>query len=479
MAQANPQRPSIWDRIGQIPGLLNTPFPPGYGKDPFSLGTGVPGMNSMNWMAGLGGVDPLTGLSSDGILDLPAGADLSIINPAVQPSTPAPDLNALMQGLMGGSSLGTDTILGPAVGGASVPSAPKHVPLPPPSTVRPDLPEAPTIPLPDYSKSDAAFEAGRPREVGRPVGLTPEEQKKLMMGDVLQGLAGGFFQADPDASLGEKILAAGIGSIGGMGAGKTREITTKKDEAEQLRQWEMQQENAQRSYQLQLAGYNSDQANAIAEIQGRNAQMEYQSALEQVKADLEYDRDQWRYGIESARDENAARSEAAQWGYYQAREENEAARANATEILKIENGVAFVTLTDKNGNRVLRKEPVYSGFEQALGLLGGGTTGAIGLLQSTQGNPLMASQALGALLYARGGSAAYSDLLGPDLYEKLQEMVETQMGASNTNTLTQYGAEGNQQALAQRNQIERYFLAKELMADPALLKRALEILGGQ
>jgi hypothetical protein len=319
------------------------------------------------------------------------------------------------------------------------------------------LPNAPNIPLPDYRKSNAAMEAAKPGPLakpdygasdalfaqGAPTATSPEDLQKLKKGSILQGISQGFFQAD-GKSLSDKILAAGIGALGGMGDYSSKEAALSEKDKEAMRQYSLlgagrqegraqetanvlnQQEAQQRAYDLQLAGHEQHQAEAIAQVQQQHVENQFQLQLKQADLDAQYMRDR------------------------------------QTKFLGQVKGGFLMQETDPDGNVQVKVHKIDDPLDMAA-LTGLDSTQAMTTYLQLLSPGLPKLQGIVTILDSKGAiDAVFGDAAN-----------EVRKNAADTGVqYTQFGAEGQKRGLKDQIARTHFDLANLLAQNPDLLKKA-------
>lgn len=354
---------------------------------------------------------------------------------------PEQDPNLILAGLMGDSGGDSSVIdLGKA------PGAPR-------------IPKPPVLPMPDFAKARAATEAAKPGDLavpdytqsdalfaaGKPEGMSPEEYAKLKKGSVLSGIAKGFFQAPSNAGLGQQILAAGIGALGGMGDYSSQEAELSRKDKEAQRQYSLQgaqrtetraetlanienQQNLQRrTWENMVAGQEYNIALANAQVQQDNAKMQWDASIEQVKLDAQNLRD------------------------------------NQTRFLGQTKGGFLMEETGPDGNRRVTVHQLGDEIEAA-GLVptdtDEGKSTYLGMLSPG------VSKIKGLVYLLRQDGA--EDAVFGDAYKKVLENTQS-VGLDNT----QFGTAGEKTGLAQKLARQNFDLANILLHDPGAMQRAI------
>lgn len=313
----------------------------------------------------------------------------------------------------------------------------------------PQLPKAPTFQTPDYSVARAKLTPPDfPESFDRlqaPYRMTPEDEKQLINSGLLGGAAQGFFQAPSDAFLGEKLLAAGVGTLGGLGSAKENIFDRKRAEERETQDYwlkradiEQRVSAANTAYSLEESGLERGMAEAAADAANQTAQAEYTRSLEQAKLEIE----------------NAQLSRPRFMG----------SNVNGFMVQHTDPQTNEVTVTTYPFGR----EMMGAGLMGQSGLLGE----AYGLRQTFGGGGVDTATTLIQQLRAFGGPGALSAVFGDDALADVMETIASQLDP----TLQGFGTQGQNMGLMQKLSAENFALGQILISNPDALQRALELL---
>lgn len=330
------------------------------------------------------------------------------------------------------------------------------------------LPGAPRLSQPNYTASDAALAAAKPGKLtspnydlsdqlfaqGAPTATSPEELQKIKKGSILQGIAGGFFQAD-GKSMSDKILAAGIGALGGMGDYSSKEAAISEKDQEAMRQYSLagagrqehrasevadtmnKQEEMEKAYQLTVAGHEEHKALEIAHVLQAQEENDLQLKIKQTELDAQYVRDHQTKFVGQVKD-----------GY-------------------------LMQETGPDGNVHVTMHRINDVLDLA-GMTGLDSTQARAALLGLSKPGLPRLQAMAVILESAGAGPTVFQ----DNYNKIKENA-----AKATIHYGDTGTAGQQRALKEQLATATFDMANLLARDPEMLKRAqatvMAILGGR
>lgn len=145
-------------------------------------------------------------------------------------------------------------------------------PMPMPSSfggmAMPNMPEfVPGPGGPDFSRSDAAMEAARPK--------APQTDPEDRTWGMLQGLAAAAAGVGPDTPIGNMLLQLGAGALAGVAQARN----ANKDEQRRA-------EERRLDYEFRAAGYEADKAMALAKAQADEEERRYRYAIQKMDVEM-------------------------------------------------------------------------------------------------------------------------------------------------------------------------------------------------
>lgn len=312
----------------------------------------------------------------------------------------------------------------------------------------PQLPKAPTYSAPDYTKArESLIPPDYPESLDRlqaPHKMTPEEEQQLVQSGLLGGIAQGFFNAPDDAFLGHKLLAAGVGAVGGLGGAKEGIYERKRGEEKETQDYWMKRADMEQrinqqnmEYSAAQSGLDARMAEGVANAANQTAQAEYTRSLEQAKLEIEN------------------------------------AQLNRPRLMGMTSyGFMLQTTDPQTGETKVTTYPLGKELT-GTGLMGGGLLNDAYGLSSTFGTGgVDTATMLIHQLRQFGGPGALSSVFGEDALNDVMETIAGQLDP----TLQSYGTQGQRYGLMQKMSAENFALGQILLTNPDALKRALELL---